>query len=104
MPEAATISCMDCEPEILSAVSDEKRFIRLILSGPKAGAGAEWLKVVVRPVRTAARSGSEQVADRALQAILQGSRKQVTRSIAPADLRAELHRILGMGFLNVHLQ
>jgi hypothetical protein len=97
--EAVTIRgihAMDYPDEILSALRDERRFIRLTLSGPKDGAGAEWRKVVIRPVQLPG--------GRRLQAVFQGRRKQTARSIEPDDVAGEFQRLAQMGFLNIHLQ
>ena len=88
---------MDYRDEILSALRDERRFILLTLSGPKDQAEAERQKVVVRPVQKT--SGG-----RRLQAVFQGRRKQTARNIGPDDIAGELQSLLGMGFLNIHLQ
>ena len=81
--------------EILDALQDEGRFIRLTLSGPRR-ADAEWRKVVILPVQLSAR--------RALQAALQGTRKQVTRNFTAHEARRHLEEFLRLGFRHVELQ
>ena len=85
---------MDYVEDILAALRDRERFIRLTFSG--AGKDAEWRKVVIRPVRRA--SG------RTLQAVLHGSRKQVTQNIHPAGIEQRVREFLEGGFRHVHLQ
>ena len=80
---------MDYSDEILSALRDERRFIRLTLSGPKDPAEAEWRKVVIRPVQL---SGG-----RRLQAVFQGRRKQTARSIEPDDVAGEFQKLAADG-------
>lgn len=76
-------------------MKDEARFVCLVLSGQRQS-GAEWLKVVVRPVRV---QGAW-----ALQAVLQGARKQHTLMVDPGEMAARFNEWMGMGFRNIHLQ
>lgn len=89
---------MSTMEEIVSAVTEEEHFVQLTLSGARktAGTQAEWQKVVLRPVQLAG--------GRALQAVFEGERKQVTRTIASANLAEELSAFLRMGFRRVHVQ
>jgi len=86
---------MDYLSAVLEAVADEERFVRLTLSGPR-GRGAEWLKVVVRPVEV--RGG------RRLQAVLQGRRKRHAASVNPPEAAERIREWVGMGFRHLHVQ
>ena len=88
---------MQYTEDILNALRDSSRFIRLTLSGP-AGKGAEWRKVVVRPVAEGKSSG------KILQAMFQAEKKQITRSIPLDDIEYSLGELLGMGFRHIDLQ
>lgn len=87
---------MDYIAEILNALRDETRFVRLTLSGPKDPKSAEWRKVALHPVQLAA--------GRRIQAVLQGATKQVMRTVEPAELEARLREFLALGFLHISLQ
>ena len=82
--------------EILDALADRERFIRLTLSGPAAPTKAKWQKIVLKPVLVS--SGWN------IQAVLQGRRKQVSRNIAPQEMDASLREFLEMGFRRINLQ
>ena len=88
---------MKYTPDILHALRDFTRFIRLTLSGP-AGKKAEWRKVTVRPVATGKGHG------KTLQAVFQGEKKQITRSVPLDDIEHFLDELLCMGFRHIDLQ
>lgn len=82
--------------EILAAATDEEHFVRLTFSNAHRPAEVEWQKVVIRPVQLAA--------GRELQAVFQGKRKQVTRTVPGKELARELDTLLQMGFRRIHVQ
>jgi len=82
--------------EILQALGDKNRFIRLTLAGPGKPEKAEWRRIILRPVRLSC--------GRTIQAVFQGRRKQVSRSIAPDETAALLREYLKMGFRHIDLQ
>jgi SAM-dependent methyltransferase len=87
---------MEYREEILQALKDPSRFIRLTLSGPQKPSEAEWLKVVVRPVTLAG--------ERRLQFAFQGPRKQIVRNVERRKIAEELDGALALGFRHINLQ
>ena len=87
---------MEYSEEIVNALRDERRFIRLTLSGPAKPDEAEWQRVVLRRVLLS--SGPR------IQAVLQGKRKQVTQTLPDNELEPRLRDFLDMGFRHINLQ
>ena len=87
---------MEFLADIIDALRDEKRFVRLTLSAPARPGEAVWQKIAVRTVSVAG--------ERRLQAVLQGARKQTTQTIQPAEIARKLSEFLALGFRRAHLQ
>lgn len=85
---------MEIRDDILQALGDPNRFIRLTLSGPAKG--AEWVKVAVRPVALAG--------EWKLQFTFQGPRKQIVRNVEKSSLAEEVDKALDLGFRHIDLQ
>jgi SAM-dependent methyltransferase len=86
---------MDYQTAILTAISDESRFVRLVFSGPSRSSQGEWRKIVVRPVMLAA--------GRALQAVLEAERKESRRTLQPDDAGTAIGEFFAMHFRHIHL-
>ena len=86
---------MEFLDEILEALQSPNRFVRLTLSGPVARSNP-WQKIVVQPVVVAS--------ERVLQAVMQGERKQIRRTLAGDRIASELQGLLARGFRHIDLQ
>ena len=93
-------SCDDADKDHLStarnAVLDEQTFLRLTASGKLRGAGARWIKVVVRPVLVQGR--------RRLQFSYFDRKKDTTKNFTGAEAEAKLNELLALPFRQFHLQ
>ncbi len=86
---------MNLHDDILTALRDPSRFIRLTLSGRRKKDDVAWERLVVQP----APGGGAGV-----QVVFQGERKEETRSIFPEEIDAAVRDFLGMGFCHIDLQ
>jgi SAM-dependent methyltransferase len=81
---------------VRAAVLDEETFLRLTASGKARGAGAPWVKVVVRPVLVRERTR--------MQFSYFDGKKDTTKNFVGAMVGEKLDELLAMGFSQFHVQ
>lgn len=82
--------------EIIAALKDSTRLVRLTFSGPRDPGNALWQRVTVRPVEI---GGA-----RMLQAVQQGQRREEAVNFTPEEAPARLDDFLAMQFEHIDLQ
>jgi len=87
---------MEHVEEILAALKDPARLVRLTFSGPRDPHSVLWQRITVRPVEI---GGA-----RMLQAVRQGQRKEESFNFAPTEAAARLDDFLAMQFEHMDLQ